>query len=123
MRAVQWFLCLTFSSNGLWMLAAPEAWFNTVPGVTDTGPFNPHFVRDVGAAYLLCGGAFGWLIRDAARAWPAALGAALFLLLHGLIHVAEFAFGVHSLAYFLADTPAVLLLPGLALWSAWPRQP
>lgn len=29
----------------------PEVWFNTLPGVAATGPFNAHFVREVGAAY------------------------------------------------------------------------
>src|SRR5215472_2018283 len=43
--------------NALLMLAVPAAWYAAVPGVTQTGPFNPHFVRDIGAAYLVTGAA------------------------------------------------------------------
>ena len=121
MRTIQWFIAVTFTVNGLLMLAIPEIWYHTLPGVADTGPFNPHFVRDMGAAYLVCGGAFAWLMRDPARAWPTALGAAIFQLLHGGIHVAEVLFGVHSFAHLLIDAPAVLMLPALAMWSAWPQ--
>ena len=121
MRPLHWFFAAVFSLNGILMLGIPAVWFNTLPGVAATGPFNAHFVRDVGAAYLVCGLAFLWLLRDAARAWPAAVGGCLFLLLHAAIHVLEFFTGVQSLAHLLADIPAVLLLPSVALWSAWPR--
>ena len=62
MRYLHWFFVIAFGANGLSMLLFPETWFNTIPGVTATGPFNAHFVRDVGAAYLVCGLAFGWLL-------------------------------------------------------------
>jgi hypothetical protein len=42
-------------ANGLAMLFASTAWWNSVPGVPDTGPFNPHFVQDVGAAFFVAG--------------------------------------------------------------------
>jgi hypothetical protein len=35
-------------ANGLYMLALPTAWYFAVPGVTTTGPFNQHFLRDIG---------------------------------------------------------------------------
>jgi hypothetical protein len=38
------------AANGLAMLFASSTWWASVPGVSDTGPFNPHFVQDVGAA-------------------------------------------------------------------------
>jgi hypothetical protein len=50
-------------SNGLAMLFASSTWWASVPGVPDTGPFNPHFVEDVGAAFLMAGLALG------GRAW------------------------------------------------------
>jgi len=34
--------------NGLFMLVVPSAWYHFVPGVTHTGPFNQHFIRDIG---------------------------------------------------------------------------
>ena len=45
-------------ANGVFMLVSPEGWYLAVPGVTSTGPFNQHFVRDIGLIFLLLGGAF-----------------------------------------------------------------
>ena len=45
-------------ANGVFMLVAPEDWYFAVPGVTATGPFNQHFLRDIGLIFLLLGGAF-----------------------------------------------------------------
>ena len=53
-------------ANGIYMLAAPEDWYFAVPGVTTTGPFNQHFVRDIGLIFLFLGGAF--LMRPSR--WP-----------------------------------------------------
>ena len=44
--------------NGVFMLASPESWYFAVPGVTSTGPFNQHFLRDIGLIFLFLGGAF-----------------------------------------------------------------
>ncbi len=48
------------AANGLVMLGVPAAWYAAVPGVAATGPFNAHFIRDIGIAYLLCGAALTW---------------------------------------------------------------
>ena len=63
------------SANGLFMLVAPLSWYELVPGVTDTGFFNQHFIRDIGIIQLFIGIAFGWgLIRPEYRIglWAAA---------------------------------------------------
>ena len=31
-------------ANGLFMLVSPGGWYDAVPGVTTTGPFNQHFI-------------------------------------------------------------------------------
>ena len=36
------------SANGVFMLVAPQVWYDFVPGVTDTGFFNQHFIRGIG---------------------------------------------------------------------------
>src|SRR5678816_1493101 len=41
--------------NGVIMLADGRHWYDTVPGVVFTGPYNPHFVQDIGAAFLAAG--------------------------------------------------------------------
>ena len=63
------------SVNGLFMLVAPLVWYDFVPGVTDTGFFNQHFIRDIGLIQMFLGAAFGiGMIRPASRVelWAAA---------------------------------------------------
>lgn len=105
--------------NGLAMLFASSLWWESVPGVPDTGPYNPHFVQDVGAAFLAAGFALG------ARAWrpaywPAAVAGSTFLVIHAFIHLALIASGHDHHA--LADLAAVILPAALAMYSAFPAR-
>ncbi|MGD9536198.1 MAG: hypothetical protein AB7P52_00650 [Alphaproteobacteria bacterium] len=106
--------------NGLAMLVLPGTWYGMVPGVTETGPFNGHFVRDIGAAYLVTGAALAWFALDG-RARAAALAGGAFLALHAALHVGEALAGHHA-EHLLRDLPSVLLPPALVLWLAWPRR-
>jgi hypothetical protein len=72
-------------ANGLFMLFAPDQWFASVPGVPV--PFNPHFVMDIGMAYIASGvglalgarvGRTSAVLACAGAAWP---------VLHALIHI------------------------------------
>jgi hypothetical protein len=105
------------AANGLVMLLAGSIWWNSVPGVPDTGPFNPHFVQDVGAAFLAAGLA---LLARAWRPnyWPAAVAGSGFLTIHALLHVAMIASGQDHHA--TADTASVIVPAALALYSAFP---
>jgi uncharacterized protein YjeT (DUF2065 family) len=116
-----WILGIGLAVNGLMMLGAPAAWYAAVPGVAETGPFNPHFVRDIGAAYLAAGGSLLWFAAQPAARAVAQAGAA-FLTLHALIHVWDAAAGRAHVHRLLADLPAVFLPPALAIWIAWPRR-
>src|SRR5262245_31960655 len=62
--AVTLIFALVLAATGLHMLIDPAGWYGIVPGVPDTGPLNPHFVRDIGCAYLMSGVAFAWLAFD-----------------------------------------------------------
>ena len=108
-------LALILAANGLAMLAAPHFWYKTTPGVTGTGPLNVHFVRDIGAAYLVAAGGFLWMWKDC-QAWRAALAGSAFLAIHALIHLGEMLMGSFDLHHLLRDLPGVFLLPVLALW-------
>jgi uncharacterized protein YjeT (DUF2065 family) len=119
-NALTLLLAVILAANGLLMLLAPEPWYHLIPGVADTGPFNPHFVRDIGCAYLVCGAAFFWLARDA-QARPAAFIAAVFLLLHALTHVCDGLAGRESIEHLISDIPGVFVLPVLALWLSFRR--
>ncbi|ODS03735.1 hypothetical protein AUC71_07970 [Methyloceanibacter marginalis] len=114
--AVKW-LCLSVATlfgvallgNGVSMLVSPEAWYVAVPGVTTTGPFNQHFLRDIGLIFLFLGGAF---LLGAARPdlrvtfWAAPT---LWLSGHALFHFWEVAVGICSSAVIPRDFPAVTL--------------
>ena len=112
-------LGLGLAANGLAMLAAPAGWYAAMPGVIQTGPFNAHFVRDIGAAYLVCGAALTWFATDRAVR-PAAFAAAAFLALHAFVHLWDFAAGREHAHQLLADLPTVFVPPLLAIWLVWP---
>jgi hypothetical protein len=110
-------LCLGFAvllgiameANGVFMLLSPEDWYVAVPGVTSTGPFNQHFLRDIGLIFLLLGGAF--LVGAARPPLRVALWAAasIWLAGHALFHFWEVAVGICSPSVLPRDFPAVTL--------------
>ncbi|HWF78405.1 MAG TPA: hypothetical protein VN694_14665 [Caulobacteraceae bacterium] len=117
-RAIAILLAVTMGGNGLVMLAAGRWWYGAVAGVPETGPFNPHFVKDIGAAYLVVGAAFAWLAaRPAPEARGAAMAAAAFLALHAGIHLAEAVGAPAGLADLARDFPGVILPALLAVWT------
>lgn len=112
-------LGLALGANGLWMLAAPGSWYQAIPGVADTGPMNPHFIRDIGCAFLVVALALFWLARSR-QAWPAAFAGGAFLTLHAVIHVWDTLAGREHPHRLLAEAPTVILPAILVLWLAWP---
>jgi hypothetical protein len=114
-----WVLGLLAAANAVFMLLAPVAWYATVPGVPNTGPFNAHFIRDIGAAFLVAGGSLVWFAHDA-RARPAALACAAFFVLHALVHLSDAITRRESIYQAIHDLPTVYLGALLALWIAWP---
>ena len=96
-------------ANGVFMLVAPADWYVAVPGVTATGPFNQHFLRDIGLIFLLLGGAF--VVGAAQPHLRVALWAApsIWLTGHALFHFWEVAVGICSSSVIARDFPAVTL--------------
>jgi len=115
---VAWMLGFGLAANGLIMLGFPAGWYASVPGVAESGSFNPHFIRDIGAAYLVAGVALAWFARDR-NARAAAQAAAAFLALHALVHLWDAAAGREHLHQLLIDLPTIFLPPALAIWIAW----
>ena len=118
-RSIAAILAIPTLFNGLVMLLAGPRWYESVPGVTETGPFNPHFVQDIGIAFIVAG------LALAARAWrprywPAAVAGASFLTAHALLHLVLIAGGhSHHVAF---DLLVVVLPSATALYSAFPSQ-
>jgi len=108
------------SGNGLFMLAAPMTWYSFVPGVTDTGFFNQHFIRDIGLIQLFLGIAFAIGVIQPARRVELWAGATVWLTAHAFFHLWEIAVGICSPSVIPRDFPAVTLpaLIGLTV-TAW----
>lgn len=126
-RAIPLGLCAVLAfgagANGLFMLIAPADWYFAVPGVTTTGPFNQHFLRDIGLIFLLMAMAMlAGLARPVARVelWSAA---ALWLTGHALFHFWEVAVGICGASALARDFPAVTLPAILSIaLAAWARR-
>jgi hypothetical protein len=107
-------------ANALFMLWSPADWYLAVPGVTTTGPFNQHFIRDIGLIYLFVGtslviGAF----RPQYRV-PLWTSATLWLCGHALFHFWEVAVGICGPSALARDFAGVTLPAILtALLSIW----
>jgi len=106
-------LAVMLAGNGVVMLVAGPWWYDHVPGVVATGPYNAHFVRDIGAAYLVAGGALGAYLAWPGIAWSAVVASAAFQLLHVGVHVFDAVCGTKPLADVARDfagvyAPAIL---------------
>ena len=117
-RMITAILAIPTLFNGLAMLVAGPFWYASVPGASGTGPFNPHFVQDIGAAFIVA--ALALAVRAwRPRYWPAAVAGAAFLAAHALIHLVAITLGHDHHAGF--DLAAIVLPSALTLYSAFPN--
>jgi hypothetical protein len=106
-------------SNALWMLRSPVNWYLNVPAsVPDFGPLNEHFVRDLGAMFLVAGTLLLYSAFHASwRKSAVALNLGWYAV-HSFIHVYDTLRGAVQPVHFLIDLPLVyfptVLLAGLA---------
>ncbi len=95
-------------ANAVWMLAGPMHWYTGLPAaVPDTGPFNPHFVRDIGCAFLTVSVALLWAAFSRGVREPLVAIAALFLVAHGLLHAYDTLRGALGHNHWWLDLPGV----------------
>ena len=78
-------LGLYYLSLGFILLVAPEYFYTSVPGVSATGPYNTHFLRDVGFAFLTSAGGLLWGSVTLQR--PLLILGAAWPLLHAFFHL------------------------------------
>jgi hypothetical protein len=95
-------------------------WYTDLPAaVPDTGPFNAHFVRDIGCAFLATGAALVWAFMSPRFRLPLVSIAALFLAAHALLHAYDTLRGALGHDHWWLDLPGVyvpgILLPLIAL--------
>jgi hypothetical protein len=102
------------------MLIAPAGWYRDLPaGVPDTGPYNAHFVRDIGCAFATMSVALAvaaWRPR-----WRAPLVAltALFFAAHAALHVFDTLRGALDAHHWALDFPGVYAPAALLVVLAW----
>ena len=110
-------IALGCMANAVWMLTSPNSWFTRIPAaMPDYGPFNPHLVRDAGAAYMIAAIALIYAAMRRSQRHIYCGMAATFFGLHAGIHLFDTATAhVDSLHWFL-DLPTTYL-PFIAL--AW----
>ena len=96
--------------NGVWMLLFPLSWYTDLPAaVPNTGPFNQHFVRDLGVVFLLIGLAFGWAALNVNRSRSVHLVVTAFFTGHALIHLADIVAGRLPHSHWMIDMPGVFV--------------
>jgi hypothetical protein len=98
------------AANAVWMLVDPQRWYHDLPaGVPDTGPFNAHFVRDIGCAFATIALALYWAAFRPRWRPPLLVIAAFFLVAHAVLHVFDTASGALDAHHWLLDLPGVYL--------------
>lgn len=122
-RAIAGVLAAILGANALFQLGAPLAWYDVVPGVPSTGAFNPHFVRDIGAAYLVTAMGLAWFAWRPVQGWPALVAGATFLVLHTGIHLFDASCSASPVADLIRDLPGIYAPAMLAAWIAYSARP
>ncbi len=118
MRLVLIVIAISYGLNGLWMLVDPRLWYDTIPGITMLGPYNTHFLRDVGIVYGVCAGGFIWGLR--AGASPALIVAAAWPSLHAIYHLQMWMARGFALDLVALVNLMLIQLPAwLGLWAAF----
>lgn len=77
-----WILVAYYLLTGLYLIVLPETFYATAPGVVDTGPYNMHFVRDVGFAFSVSALRIAYGVRRNNK--PLVVFGSAWLALHGL---------------------------------------
>ena len=80
-----WAFVVYYLLTGLYIAVLPQDFYLNAPGVQATGPYNMHFIRDVGFAFLTSSAAIGYGIYSGIK--PVMMFGALWLLIHGLFHL------------------------------------
>lgn len=90
------------------MLGDPHGFYTGIPGVDHTGPFNFHFVNDVGMAFLSAAVGHVYAALWPKNAFPALLVASVFIAGHAVVHVLDIAASRLPLDHIWLDLPVFI---------------
>lgn len=117
-RSILWILNALGAFVGVWALFWPRGFYDTFPGLgfgawASEGPFNEHFIRDVGALYLalVAAGIFAALTRRADAAVAVGIAWIVFSVPHLAYHLGH----LHGLAPIDAIAQPIALALTLVL--------
>ena len=114
---VMWALVAYYLITGLFIAGAPLTFYETGPGVAETGPYNMHFLRDVGFAFTVS--ALGLAYGLFYRLKPLVIFGTAWLAMHGLFHlVLWFLHAAPASAGALTDLVLVVLPAGVVTYLA-----
>jgi hypothetical protein len=114
-KGIFWLTSLTSIINGFWMLFFPHHWYANLPAdVSAYGPFNEHFVRDVGLAFFGSGVALGWAAISPLQRKTWLIAGVSFLLGHAVIHAVSQFTGVGP-HHVLQKEIAMIYVPAMLL--------
>ncbi len=118
MRILLIVIAVGYAINGLYMLVSPYGWYEAVPGVSMLGPYNTHFIRDIGILYGVTAALFVWGAR-AGRS-PALMAAAAWPALHAVYHLQMWAARGFALDLVAFVNVSMIQAPAWAgLYAAW----
>ena len=101
--------------NGGWMLVSPDTWYTDLPaGVADTGPYNGHFIRDLGVVFVFVAFGFAWCAWQPSNCRPVLIVITAFFVAHAILHVLDLLSARLPHSHWKMDAPAVFL-PALLL--------
>lgn len=114
-------------AGGVWMLASPQNWYEVFPGVvSDFGPLNIHFIRDMGGWYAAGGVLMLFAMTNPRRFGGVTLVVTLIAFAsHAGTHIGDLASGRVGAEHWAIDAPLVFLpviLIGVLLWIWWSLQ-
>lgn len=113
-RAIYGLFVLWFALLGVHMLIDPAGWYSSTPGVPAEGPMNSHFIRDIGAAFIMVAVCYGFSLQQRAS-WQLPTIAAVLPAIHGGIHLIGLLSGhSHGTAFFV-ELLGVIFPGGLAV--------
>lgn len=113
-RLLIWALVAFYLLTGLYISVTPHDFWLNAPGARETGPYNMHFIRDVGFAFLTSAAAIGFgLYRNEKTLM---VFGSLWLLIHGLFHLTLWALhGMRFDSAALVDA-VVVSIPAIVIF-------
>jgi hypothetical protein len=114
-RLLIWALVVFYLLTGLYIALLPADFYLNAPGAQATGPYNMHFIRDVGFAFLTSSVAIGYGVYSGSK--PVMVFGALWLLMHGLFHLALWAIHGMQLDSAAIVDAVVVWIPAIAVFA------